>query len=182
MHYLDVDPFSIILRTSNSLTFKPTTTKDVITTQNQCQIWIYLKTTCCVQLNMALWDRVNLNCTEILKADTLKLQQLWKKLLSFWADISHKRATSSTGIRANWINCLLYILKVLLYSHSFPLLNINCTEPYLGPLYRSYIIVQILKCKIPESLTGGICKRFSKVSRRWRCEACHVPLPSFYLQ
>ena len=28
-------------------------TKDVIKTQNQCQIWIYLKTTCCVQLNMA---------------------------------------------------------------------------------------------------------------------------------
>ena len=26
MHYLDVDPFSIILRTSNSLTFKPATT------------------------------------------------------------------------------------------------------------------------------------------------------------
>ena len=70
-------------------------TKDVINTQNQSQIWIYLNTTCCVQPNIVLWDRVNLNCTGILKADTLRLQQLWKKLLPFWVDISHKRATSS---------------------------------------------------------------------------------------
>ena len=44
-------------------------TKDVISTQNQCQIWIYtvLKSTCCVQLNIVLSDRINLNCTEILK-------------------------------------------------------------------------------------------------------------------
>ena len=85
-------------------------------------------------------------------------------------------ATNSTGIRANWINCLLYFLKVLLNLHNFPLLNINCTEPYLGPLYRSYIMVQILNCKIPERvlLNGAIWKRFSKVSRRWRCAACHL--------
>ena len=81
-----------------------------------------------------------------------------------------KRTTYSTGIRVNWINCLLY--KVLLNLHIFPLLNINCIKPYLGPLHRSYIIVQFLKCKI---LTGAIiiCKRFSKVSHRWRCAACH---------
>ena len=141
-----------------------------------------IKTTCCVQPNMVLWDRINLSCTEILKADTLRLQQLWKKIVYFWIDISHKRATSSTEIRANWINCLLYILNVLLNLQNFPLLNINFTEPYLGPQYRSYINVQFLKCKIPESLTGAICKRFSKVSRRWRCAAYHVPLASFYLQ
>ena len=29
-------------------------TKEVINTQKQCQIWIYLKTTCCVQLNIVL--------------------------------------------------------------------------------------------------------------------------------
>ena len=94
-----------------------------------------------------------------------------EKLLYFWVDISHKRTTNSTGIHANWINCLLYIWKVLLNLHNFPLLNINCTEPYLGPLYRSYIIVQISNCKIPERvlLSGAICKRFSKVLRRWRC-------------
>ena len=99
-----------------------------------------------------------------------------EKLLYFWVDISHRRATNSTGIRANWINCLLYIWKVLLNLHNFPLLNINCSEPYLGPLYRNYIIVQILRCKIPERvlLKGAICKRFSKVSRRWRCAACHL--------
>ena len=99
-----------------------------------------------------------------------------EKLLYFWVDKSHKRATNSTGIRANWTNCLLYILKVLLNLHNFPLLNINCTEPYLGPLYISYIMVQILNCKIPERvlLNGAICKRFSKVLRRWRCAACHL--------
>ena len=54
--------------------------------------------------------------------------------------------------------CLLYILKVLLNLHNFPLLNINCTEPNLGPLYISYIMVQILNCKIPERvlLNGAI--------------------------
>ena len=99
-----------------------------------------------------------------------------EKLLYFWVDKSHKRATISTGILANWTNCLLYILKVLLNLHNFPLLNINCTEPYLGRLYRSYIIVQISNWKIPERglLNGAICKRFSKVSRRWRCAACHL--------
>ena len=36
------------------------------------------------------------------------------------------------------------------------------------PLHRSYIVVQILTCKIPERviLSGAICKRLSKVSRR----------------
>ena len=105
-----------------------------------------------------------------------KITAAMEKLLYFWVDKSHKRATNSTGIRANGINCLLYILKVLLNLHNFPLLNINCTVPYLSPLYISYIMVQILNCKIPERvlLNGAICKRFSKVSRRWRCAACHL--------
>ena len=103
-----------------------------------------------------------------------------EKLLYFWVDISHKRATNSTGIRANWINCLLYILKVLLNLHNFPLLNRNCTELYLGPLYRSYILVQILNCKVPERvlLNGAIWKRFSKVSKVKMCGLS--PLASFY--
>ena len=37
----------------------------------------------------------------------------------FWYLI--KRTTNSTGIRANWINCLLY--KVLLNLHTFPVLK-----------------------------------------------------------
>ena len=72
-----------------------------------------------------------------------------------------KRTTNSAGIRANWINCVLY--KVLLNLHIFPVLNIYCTEPYLGPVQRSYvylywqshgplipikIIVQFFECKI----------------------------------
>ena len=79
-----------------------------------------------------------------------KITAAMEKLLYFWVDKSHKRITNSTGIRANWINCLLYILKVLLNLHNFPLMNINCIEPYLGPLYRSYIIVQFSNCKIPD--------------------------------
>ena len=53
----------------------------------------------------------------------------------------------------------------------------NCdSTPYLGPLYISYIMVQILNCKIPERvlLNGAMWKRFSKVSRRWRCAACQL--------
>ena len=62
--------------------------------------------------------------------------------------------------RTEYIFCCS--LKVLL--NNFPLLNINCTELYLGLLYRSYIIVQILNCKISEKvlLTGAICKGFFK--------------------
>ena len=54
----------------------------------------------------------------------------------FWYLI--KRTTNSTGIRANWINCPL--CKVLLNLYIFPVQNQNCTETYLGPLHRSYII------------------------------------------
>ena len=99
-----------------------------------------------------------------MKSSYSKITAAMEKLLYFWVDISDKRATNSTGIRANWINCLLYILKVLLNLHNFPLLNINCTEPYLGPLYRSDIIVQIFNCKIPERslLNGAIYKRFQR--------------------
>ena len=92
-----------------------------------------------------------------------------------------RRTKNSAGIRANWINFVLY--KVLLNLHIFPVLNIYCTEPYLGPVQRSYvylywqshgplipikIIVQFFECKIPERvlLNGAIsiCRRFSKVS------------------
>ena len=64
--------------------------------------------------------------------------------------------------RTEYIVCCS--LKVLLNFHNFRLLNITCTELYLGLLYRSYIIVQILNCKITEKvlLTGAICKRFFK--------------------
>ena len=99
-----------------------------------------------------------------MKSSYTKITPAIEKLLYVWVDISHKRATNSTGIRANWINCLLNILKVLLNWHSFPLLNINCTKLYLGPLYRSDIIVQVLNCKIPERglLNGAIYKRFQR--------------------
>ena len=53
-----------------------------------------------------------------------------------------KRTTNSTGIRENWINCLLY--KVLLYLHIFLVLKKNCTEPYLVRYVEAlYIYTQI---------------------------------------
>ena len=104
-----------------------------------------------------------------------------------------KRTTNSAGVRANWINCVLY--KVLLNLHIFALLNIYCTKPYLGPLQRSYvylywqshrllipikIIVQFFECKIPESvlLNGAIsiCRRFSKVSHWFEAKMCGLSL------
>ena len=75
------------------------------------------------------------------------------------------------------------------------MLNIYCTEPYLGPVQRSYvylywqshgplipikIIVQFFECRIPERvlLNGAIsiCRRFSKVSHRFEAEMCGLSL------
>ena len=108
-----------------------------------------------------------------------------------------KRTTNSAGIRANWINCVLY--KVLLNLHFFPVLNIYCTEPYLGPVQRSYvylywqshgplipikIIVQFFECRIPERvlLNGAIsiCRRFSKVSHRFEAKMCGLSLLAIF--
>ena len=108
-----------------------------------------------------------------------------------------KRTTNSAGIRANWINCVLY--KVLFNLHFFPVLNIYCTEPYLGPVQRSYvylywqshgplipikIIVQFFECRIPERvlLNGAIsiCRRFSKVSHRFEAKMCSLSLLAIF--
>ena len=52
------------------------------------------------------------------------------------------------------------------------------------PLLPSHIIIQFLKCKIPERvlLTEAIFKRFSKVLRQWKCAACHPLQFSLILQ
>ena len=108
-----------------------------------------------------------------------------------------KWTTNSAGIRANWINCVLY--KVLLNLHFFPVLNIYCTQPYLGPVQRSYvylywqshgpliptkIIVQFFECKMPERvlLNGAIsiCWRFAKVSPRFEAKMCGLSLPASF--
>ena len=108
-----------------------------------------------------------------------------------------KRTTNSAGIRANWIYCVLY--KVLFNLHFFPVLNIYCTEPYLGPVQRSYvylywqshgplipikIIVQFFECRIPERvlLNGAIsiCRRFSKVSHRFEAKMCSLSLLAIF--
>ena len=109
-----------------------------------------------------------------------------------------KRITNSAGIRANWINCVLY--KVLFNLHFFPVLNIYCTEPYLGSgtkklciciLTESWapdtdkIIVQFFECKIPERVLPNeaisICRRFSKVSLRFEAKMCGLPLLAIFL-
>ena len=61
----------------------------------------------------------------------------------------------------NKLSVVHFNLVALLNLH---ILNINCTEPYLGPLHRSYIIVEILKCKISERvlITGAVCKGFQR--------------------
>ena len=108
-----------------------------------------------------------------------------------------KRTTNSAGIPTNWINCVLY--KVLFNLHFFPVLNIYCTEPYLGPVQRSYvylywqshgplipikIIVQFFECRIPERvlLNGAIsiCRRFSKVSHRFEAKMCSLSLLAIF--
>ena len=129
-------------------------------------------------MNIVLWDRANLNCKEILKADTRRSYSSYGKLLYFRVDISHKQTKNTTGIPRE----LNKLLKVLLNLHNFPLLNINCTEPYLGPLYRSYITFQILKCKIPERvfLTGAICKPEVFKTPVKMCGLS--PLASFYFE
>ena len=111
----------------------------------------------CTALKIVLWDRVNMSCTEISKADSIKaVMENVINFAPFW--YLSIRITNSTGIWAKWINCLLY--KVLI----IPVLNKNCTEPYFGPLHRSYIyiyiyiylfilikiIVQCSECKFPE--------------------------------
>ena len=109
-----------------------------------------------------------------------------------------KRTTNSAEIRANWINCVLY--KVLFNLHFFPVLNIYCTEPYLGPVQRSYvylywqshgplipikIIVQFFECRIPERvlLNGAIsvCRRFSKVSHRFEAKMSLFAIFTFWV-
>ena len=100
----------------------------------------------------------------------------------YWYPI--KRTTNSAGIRANWINCLL---------HVFPVLNIYCTEPYLGPLQRSYvylywqshgllvpikIIVQCFECKSRKEFSSMGQYQYVEGFQRFhtglklRCAAC----------
>ena len=110
-----------------------------------------------------------------------------------------KWTTNSAGIRANWINCVLY--KVLLNLHFFPVLNIYCTEPYLGPVQRSYVYLYwqshgplipikssfnwVFQCKIPERVllneAISICRRFSKVSHRFESKMCSLSLLAIFL-
>ena len=149
-------------------------------TQNQRQIWIYLKTVLCTAEHCSLRSRKSKRYEDI-KSRYPNITATMEKLLYFWVDKSHKRATNSTVIRANLINCLLYILKVLLNLHNFPELNINCTELYLGPLYRGYIMVQILNCKIPERvlLNGALWKKVFKGFTPLKM-CCLSPVASFY--
>ena len=90
----------------------------------------------CTAINFVFWDTVNIKCTKILKADTISSHGKCNYFYAILISSKRDRTTNSTGIRATWINTLLY--KVLLNLHIFPVLNENGTEPYLGPLHGSY--------------------------------------------
>ena len=79
------------------------------------------------------------------------------------------------------------------------MLNIYCTEPYLGPVQRSYvylywqshrplilikIIDQFFECRIPERVllnaAMSICRRFSKVSHRFQAKMCGLSLLAIF--
>ena len=84
----------------------------------------------------------------------------------------------------HWIICCT--LKVLLNLQNFPQLNVNCTVPYLGPLYRSYIIVQILKYKISKrffSLQQYVkgFQRFHAGVDVWPVTPCAILLCNLFL-
>ena len=95
----------------------------------------------------------------------------------FWYLI--KRTTHSIGIRANWINCLLY--KVLLI-YSICYVSWSATNKlYIFILIK--IIVQFLECKIPERVLSGaisVCRRFSKLSHRCEAKMCGLSLLAIF--
>ena len=105
-------------------------------------------------------------------------------ITSTWYWYLIKWTTNSAGIRTNWINCVL---------------NIYCTEPYLGPVQRSYvylywqshgplipikIIFQFFECRIPERVllnrAISICRRFSKVSHQFEAKLCDLSLLAIF--
>ena len=98
------------------------------------------------------------------------------KVLHLITDLQHENHNGNRNMRELNKLSVVHFKSSAQLTQFPPLLDINCTEVYLGPLYRSYIIIQIFNCKIPERvlLNGAICKRVSKVSHRWRCAACHL--------
>ena len=57
-------------------------------------------------------------------------------LTRFYAEISYKTDKKFNRNAHELNNCLL---DKVLNLHIFPLLSIKCTEPFFGPLYKSYI-------------------------------------------
>ena len=98
------------------------------------------------------------------------------KVLHLITDLQHENHNGNRNMRELNKLSVVHFKSSAQLTQFPPLLDINCTEVYLGPLDRSYIIIQIFNCKIPERvlLNGAICKRVSKVSHRWRCAACHL--------
>ena len=90
------------------------------------------------------------------------------KVLHLITDLQHENHNGNRNMRELNKLSVVHFKSSNQLTQFPPLLDINCTEVYLGPLYRSYIIIQIFNCKIPERvlLNGAICKRVSKVSHR----------------
>ena len=104
------------------------------------------------------------------------VKEMHTKVLRLITDLQHENHNGNRNMRELNKLSVVHFKGSAQLTQFPPLLNINCTEVYLGPLYRSYIIIEIFNCKIPERvlLNGAICKRVSKVSHRGRCAACHL--------
>ena len=109
-----------------------------------------------------------------------------------------QRTTNSAGIHTNWINCVL--CKVLLNLHIFPVLNTYCTEPYLGPVQRSYVYLywqshgplkpikssfKFLSVKFLKEYSSleqyQYVEWFSKVSHRFEAKMCGLSLLAIFI-
>ena len=86
------------------------------------------------------------------------VKEMHTKVLHLITDLQHENHNGNRNMRELNKLSVVHFKGSAQLTQFPPLLNINCTEVYLGPLYRSYIIIQIFNCKIPERvlLNGAI--------------------------
>ena len=94
------------------------------------------------------------------------------KVLRLITDLQHENHNGNRNMRELNKLSVVHFKGSAQLTQFPPLLNINCTEVYLGLLYRSYIIIQIFNCKIPERVL--LNEQYVKGFQRWRCAACHL--------
>ena len=126
---------------------------------------------CCmlkVLLNLHIFQLLSINCSERCQG------RIWGEGAGGahppWDYLQFSNTTGILRKKKNWFIGVEVKSKRRVHS-----LLKEILDPPLRVLVRflegSYIIVQVLKCKIPERVL--FTERFSKVSRRWRCASCH---------